>query len=189
MVNFFKDDPDTNAEEKVDLGLEMQDLRDFSMHSPATIAKTRLNSLAASSTDDSTVENGAASTPIPSPQFPPPPVFLADSIGDKQLKLLHAGNVKLKILILVLTLAIVAGIVLGIWIVSIHYNNKTSHAPKDSTCVELEAKLEDSLQAITRLSELVTKLTRSTQDSLPLTSSLNTSVVSSWSSRPRYTWA
>ena len=133
------------------------------------------------------MENGAASTPIPSPQFPPPPVFLADSIGDKQLKLLHAGNVKLKILTLVVTLAIVAGVVLGIWNVSIYYNNKTSHAPKDSTCVELEAKLEDSLQAITRLSELVTKLTRSKQDSS--TSSLNTSVVSSWSSRPRYTWA
>ena len=186
MVNFFKDDPDTNAEAKVDL--EMQSLRDFSMHSPATIAKNRLNSLAASSTDDSTMENEAASTPIPSPpKFPLPPVFLADSLGDKQLKLLHAGNVKLKILILVVTLAMVAGVVLGIWNVSIYYNNKTSHAPKDSACVELEAKLETSLQAITRLSELVTKLTRSTQDSS--TSSLNTSVVSSWSSRPRYTWA
>ena len=169
---------------KVDL--EMQSLRDFSMHSPATIGKNRLNSLAASSPDDSTVENGAASTPIPSPQFPPPPVFLADSIGDKQLKLLHAGNVKLKILTLVVTLAIVAGIVLGIWNVSIYYNNKTSHAPKDSTCVELEAKLEANLQAITRLSELVDKLTRSTKDSL--TSSFNTTIVNSWSSRPRYTW-
>ena len=185
MVNFFKDDQHSNAEAKVDL--EMQDLRDFSMHSPATIAKNRLDSLAASSTDDSKVENGVTSSPIPSPKFPPPPVFLADSIGDKQLKLLHAGNVKLKILTLVVTLAIVAGVVLGIWNVSIYYNNKTSHAPKDSTCVELEAKLEASLQAITRLSELVTKLTRSTQDSS--TSSLNTSVVSSWSSRPRYTWA
>ena len=115
-------------------------------------------------------------------------MFLAGSLGDKQLKLLHAGNVKLKILILVLTLAIVAGVALGIWIVLTHYNNNTSHAPKDPTCVELAAKMEDALQAITRLSELVTKLTRSTQDSLPSTSSLNTSVVSSWSSRPRYTW-
>ena len=70
MVNFFKDDPDTNAEAKVDLDLEMQDLRDFSMHSPATIAKTRLNSLAASSTGSDTVKNGSTSV-----QFPPPYVF------------------------------------------------------------------------------------------------------------------
>ena len=186
MVNFFKDDPDTNAEAKVDL--EMQSLRDFSMHSPATIAKNRLNSLAASSTDDSTMENEAVSTPLPSPpKFPLPPVFLADSLGEKQLQLLHGNNVKIKILILIVTLALVAGVVLGIWNVSIYYNNKTSHDPEDSACVELEAKLETSLQAITRLSELVNKLTRSTQDSL--TSSLNTSVVSSWSSPPRYTWA
>ena len=185
MVNFFKDDPETNAVAKVDL--EMQSLCDLSMHSPATLAK-RLNSMAASSTDDSTIENEAVSTPLPSPpKFPLPPVFLADSLGEKQLKLLHANNVKIKILILVVTLAMVAGVVLGIWNVSIYYNNKTSHDPKDSACVELEAKLETSLQAITRLSKLVNKLTRSTQDSL--TSSLNTSVVSSWSSRPRYTWA
>ena len=73
MVNFFKDDPETNAEAKMDL--EMQSLRDFSMHSPATLAK-RLNSMAASLTDDSTMENDAVSTPLPSPpKFPLPPFF------------------------------------------------------------------------------------------------------------------
>ena len=54
MVNFFKDDPNTSAEAKVDL--KMQSLRNFSMHSPATIAKNRLNSMATSSTGDITVE-------------------------------------------------------------------------------------------------------------------------------------
>ena len=54
------------------------------------------------------------SSPIPSPKFPPPPVFLSASLGDQQLKLLRACNAKLKILILVVTLAIVAGVVLGI---------------------------------------------------------------------------
>ena len=185
-MNFFKDDSETNPEAKVDL--EMQSLYDFSMHSPATLAK-RLKSLrAASSTDDSTVENDAASTPIPSPpKFPLPPLFLADSLGEKQLQLLHANNVKIKILILIVTLALVAGVVLGVWNVTIYYSNKTSHDPEDSAWVELEAKLETSLQAITRLSELVNNLTSSTQNSL--TSSINTSKVSSWSGRPRYTWA
>ena len=186
MVQFFKDDPLTGAKEEVDL--EMQSLRDFSMHSPRTIAKGRLNSQATSSTDDIFVKKGAASTPLPSPQkFPPPPIFLKDSEGDKQFKLLSAGNVKLNILILVVTLALVAGVVLGVWNISIYYNNKTSNVPSDPSCVDLEAKLEANLQAISRLSELVDKLTRSTQDSS--TSSLNTSVVNSWSSRPRYTWA
>ena len=185
MVHFFKDDPQTGAKEEVDL--EMQSLRDFSMHSPRTIAKSRLNSLATSSTDDISVKKGAASTPLPSHQkFPPPPIFLKDSEGDKQFKLLNAGNVKLNILILVVTLALVAGVVLGVWNISIYYNNKTSNAPSDPPCVDLEAKLEANLQAITRLSELVDKLTRSTKDSL--TSSFNTSIVNSWSSRPRYTW-
>ena len=185
MVHFFKDDPHTGAKEEVDL--EMQSLRDFSMHSPRTIAKGRLNSQATSSTDDIAVKKGAASTPLPSPQkFPPPPIFLKDSEGDKQFKLLNAGNVKLNILILVVTLALVAGVVLGVWNISIYYNNKTSHAPSDSPCVDLEARLEANLQALTRLSELVDKLTRSTKDSL--TSSFNTSIVNSWSSRPRYTW-
>ena len=144
MVNFFKDDPETNAEAKVDL--EMQSLHDFSMHSPATLAK-RLKSLrAASSTDDSTVENDAASTPIPSPpKFPLPPLFLADSLGEKQLQLLHANNVKIKILILIVTLALVAGVVLGVWNVTIYYSNQTSYNPEDSACVELEAQLETSL--------------------------------------------
>ena len=185
MVHFYKDEPNTGAEEKVDL--EMQSLRDFSMHSPRTIAKNRLNSLATSSTGDISVQKGAASTPLRSPpKFPPPPIFLKDSVGDKQFKLLNAGNVKLNILILVVTLALVAGVVLGVWNISIYYSNKTSHAPSDSPCVDLEARLEANLQAITRLSELVDKLTRSTQDSF--TSSFNTSVVNSWSSRPRYTW-
>ena len=185
MVQFFKDDPLTGAKEEVDL--EMQSLRDFSMHSPRTIAKGRLNSQATSSTDDVFVQKGAASTPLPTPQkFPPPPIFLKDSEGDKQFKLLSAGNVKLNILILVVTLALVAGVVLGVWNISIYYNNKTSNAPSDPSCVDLEAKLEANLQAISRLSELVDKLTRSTKDSL--TSSFNTTTVNSWSSRPRYTW-
>ena len=185
MVQFFKDDPLTGAKEEVDL--EMQSLRDFSMHSPRTIAKGRLNSQATSSTDDIFVKKGAASTPLPSPQkFPPPPIFLKDSEGDNQFKLLSAGNVKLNILILVVTLALVAGVVLGVWNISIYYNNKTSNVPSDPSCVDLEAKLEANLQAISGLSELVDKLTRSTQD--PLTSSFNTTTVNSWSSRPRYTW-
>ena len=48
MVNFYKDEPKDTAEAKVDL--EMQSLKDFSMHSPTFLAK-RLKSLAASSTD------------------------------------------------------------------------------------------------------------------------------------------
>ena len=74
MVKFFKDDPDANIEESLDL--EMQSLRE--MLSPTTIAKTRLSSSLASPTvDGSAVENGATHIPISSPQFqfPPPCVF------------------------------------------------------------------------------------------------------------------
>ena len=157
------------------------------MHSPATIAKNRLDSLAASSTDDSKVENRVTSSPISGPKFPPPPVFLSASLGDQQLKLLRAGNAKLKILILVVTLAIVAGVVLGIWNLSIYYGKKTTQTPEDSACVGLEAKLELLLQALTRLRESLTNLTRLAQESLTINP--DTRADSSWSSRPKFTWA
>ena len=80
MVNFYKDEPKFTAEAEVDL--EMQSLKDFSMHSPAFLAK-RLKSLAASSTDEINVE-GAAS-PIPSPpKFPLPPLFLENLIEKQE---------------------------------------------------------------------------------------------------------
>ena len=185
MVNFYKDEPKDTAEAKVDL--EMQSLHDFSMHSPAFLAK-RLKSLrAASSTDEINVE-GAASPSIPSPpKFPLPPLFLAGSLGEKQLQLLNANNVKIKILILIVSIALVAGVVLGVWNLTIYYSNQSSHEPGESAWAELEAKLEVSLQAVTRLSDLVKNLTSSAQNSL--TSNTNHSKVSSWSGRPKYTWA
>ena len=109
------------------------------------------------------------------------------SVGDKQLQLLQAGNIKLNILMLVMTLSVVANVALGIWILYNHHD-KTSNIPADLTCVDLAAKLENALQAINQLSELVTTLTMSTQDSPTLTSSFNTSARPSWSGRPRYTW-
>ena len=109
------------------------------------------------------------------------------SVGDKQLQLLHAGNVKLKILILVMTLSIVANVALGIWIMYTHHD-KTLNASADLTCVDVAAKLETTLQAINQLSELVTLLTTSAQGSTTPTSRQNTSARPSWGVQPRYKW-
>ena len=183
MVNFFKDEQASNVEDKFDL--EMQELSEFSMYSPATLAaKNRKDSLATSETDGK-VER-VTSSPISSPKFPAPPVFLTASSGD-QIKLMRAGNAKLRILIVVATLAIVVSVVFGIWNVSIHYGKKATQTPEDPACVGLEAKLELSLQALTRLRESLTNLTRLAQESL--TNNPDTRADSSWSSHPKFTWA
>ena len=73
MVNFCGDKKATNVEDKFDL--EMQELAEFSMHSPGTLlaAKRRKASQANPETDGEV--EGVTSTPISSPKFPAPPVF------------------------------------------------------------------------------------------------------------------
>ena len=183
MVNFYKDEPKFTAEAEVDL--EMQSLKDFSMHSPAFLAK-RLKSLAASSTSEINVE-GAASPISSSPKFPPPPVFLSGSLGKEQLQLLSSTNVKVKLIIFIVSIALVASVGLGVWNLTIFYSNQSSHEPGEPAWAELEAKLEVSLQAVNELSVLVKNLTSSAQTSL--TRNTTHSKISSWSGRPKYTWA
>ena len=125
MVNFFKDEQASNVEDKFDL--EMQDLAEFSMHSPATLAAKSRKCSQANPETDGKVER-VTSSPISSPKFPAPPVFLTASSGE-QIKLTRAGNAKLRILIVVATLAIIVSIVFGIWNVSIHYGKKATKTP------------------------------------------------------------
>ena len=115
MVNFCKDEPKFTA--KGDVDLEMQSLKDFSSPSPSFLAR-RLKSLAASQASEIHVE-GAAS-PIPSPpKFPLPPVFLSGSLGEKQLQLLSSTNVKVKLIIFIVSIALVASVGLGAWNLSL----------------------------------------------------------------------
>ena len=180
-MNFYKDEPENTAKAKVDL--EMQSLHDFSMHSPAFLAK-RLKSLAASSTSEINVE-GAASPISSSPKFPPPPVFLSGSLGKEQLHLMNSTNVKVKLILFIASIALVANVGLGVWNLTIFYSNQTSHQPGEPAWAELEAKFEVSLQAVNELSVLVKNLTSSAQNSL--TRNTNHSKISSWSGRPKYT--
>ena len=183
MVKFYKDEPKFTAEAEVDL--EMQSLKDFSMHSPAFLAR-RLKSLAASSTSEINVE-GAASPISSSPKFPPPPVFLSGSLGKEQLHLLNSTNVKVKLILFIASIALVANVGLGVWNLTIFYSNQTSHTPGEPAWDEVAAKLEVSLQALNELSVLFKNLTSSSQTSL--TRNTSHSKISSWSARPKYTWA
>ena len=155
------------------------------MHSPSFLAR-RLKSLAASSTSEINVE-GAASPISSSPKLPPPPVFLSGSLGKEQLHLLNSTNVKVKLILFIASIALVANVGLGVWNLTIFYSNQTSHKPGEPAWDELEAKLEVSLQALNELSVLVKNLTSSAQESL--TRNTSHSKISSWSARPKYTWA
>ena len=185
MVNFCKDEPKFTA--KGDVDLEMQSLKDFSSPSPSFLAR-RLKSLAASQASEIHVE-GAASPLSSSFQFPPPPVFLPGSPGKEELSLMKSTNVKVKLILFIASLALVANIGFGVFNLTIFYNNQTfDDTPGEPAWDEVAAKLEISLQALNELSVLFKNLTSSSQ----ISSTRNTShnkISSSWSACPKYTWA
>ena len=119
MVKFYKDEQKFTAEGEVDL--EMQSLKDFSVHSPSFLAR-RLKSLAASPTSEINVE-GAASPLSSSFKFPPPPVFLSGSPGKGHLHLMKSTNVKVKLILFIASIALVANVGFGVLNLTIFYNN------------------------------------------------------------------
>ena len=184
MVNFCKDEPKFTA--KGDVDLEMQSLKDFSSPSPSFLAR-RLKSLAASQASEIHVE-GAASPLSSSFQFPPPPVFLPGSPGKEQLSLMKSTNVKVKLILFIASLALVANVGFGVFNLTIFYNNQTfDDTPGEPAWDEVAAKLEISLQALNELSVLFKNLTSSSQ--ISLTRNTSHSKISSWSARPKYIWA
>ena len=187
MVNFCKDEPKFTA--KGDVDLEMQSLKDFSSPPPSFLAR-RLKSLAASQASEINVE-GAASSPLSSSfQFPPPPpIFLSDSPGKEELSLMKSTNVKVKLILFIASLALVANVGFGVFNVTVFYNNQTfDDTPGEPAWDEVAAKLEISLQALNELSVLFKNLTSSSQISSTRNTS-HTKISSSWSARPKYTWA
>ena len=179
MVHFVKEEPKFSA--KGDVDLELKELKDFSIPSPSFLRRK------ASQASEMDVEGGL-STPPSSFKFPSPPIFLANSPGKEEISLMRSTNVKVKLILFVASLALLANVGFGVFNVTVFYNNQSfDDTPEEFAWGELEAKVEISLQALDELRLILKNLTSSPQS----LSTRNTThrKISSWGARPKYALA
>ena len=179
MVNFVKEEPKFSA--KGDVDLELKELKDFSIPSPSFLRRK------ASQASEMDVEGGL-STPPSSFKFPSPPIFLANSPGKEEISLMRSTNVKVKLILFVASLALLANVGFGVFNVTVFFHNQSfEDTPEEFAWGELEAKVEVSLQALDELRLILKNLTSSPQS----LSTRNTThrKISSWGARPKYAWA
>ena len=179
MVNFVKEEPKFSA--KGDVDLELQELKDFSIPSPSFLRRK------ASQASEMDVEGGL-STPPSSFKFPSPPVFLANPSGEEEISLMRATNVKVKLILFIASLALLANVGFGVFNVTIFLHNQSfEDTPEEFAWGELEAKVEVSLQALDELRFILKNLTSSPQNLL--TRNTTHRKISSWGARPKFAWA
>ena len=179
MVHFVKEEPKYSANGDVDL--ELKELKDFSIPSPSFLRRK------ASQVSEMDVEGGL-STPPSSFKFPSPPIFLANSPGKEEISLMRSTNVKVKLILFVASLALMANVGFGVFNVTIFLHNQSfEDTPEEFAWSELEAKVEVSLQALDELRFILKNLTSSPQNLL--TRNTTHRKISSWGARPKFAWA
>ena len=179
MVNFVKEESKFSAKGEVDL--ELEELKDFSIPSPSFLRRK------ASQASEMDVEGGL-STPPSSFKFPSPPIFLANSPGKEEISLMRSTNVKVKLILFVASLALLANVGFGVFNVTIFLHNQSfEDTPEEFAWGELEAKVEVSLQALDELRFILKNLTSSPQNLL--TRNTTHRKISSWGARPKFAWA
>ena len=185
MVNFVKDEPKYSA--KGDVDLEMQELKDFSSPPPSFLAK-RPKGFSASQASEMDVEGALSTPPSSSFKFPSPPIFLANSPGKEEISLMRSTNVKVKLILFVASLALLANVGFGVFNVTVFFHNQSfEDTPEEFAWGELEAKVEVSLQALDELRLILKNLTSSPQSLL--TRNTTHRKISSWGARPKFAWA
>ena len=179
MVHFVKEEPKFSA--KGDVDLELKELKDFSIPSPSFLRRK------ASQASEMDVEGGL-STPPSSFKFPSPPIFLANSPGKEEISLMRSTNVKVKLILFVASLALLANVGFGVFNVTVFFHNQSfEDTPEEFAWGELEAKVEVSLQALDELRFILKNLTSSPQSLL--TRNTTHRKISSWGARPKFAWA
>ena len=179
MVHFVKEEPKFSA--KGDVDLELKELKDFSIPSPSFLRRK------ASQASEMDVEGGL-STPPSSFKFPSPPIFLANSPGKEEISLMRSTNVKVKLILFVASLALLANVGFGVFNVTIFLHNQSfEDTPEEFAWGELEAKVEVSLQALDELRFILKNLTSSPQSLL--TRNTTHRKISTWGARPKFAWA
>ena len=179
MVHFVKEEPKFSARGDVDL--ELKELKDFSIPSPSFLRRK------SSQVSEMDVEGGL-STPPSSFKFPSPPIFLANSPGKEEISLMRSTNVKVKLILFVASLALLANVGFGVFNVTVFFHNQSfEDTPEEFAWGELEAKVEISLQALDELRLILKNLTSSPQSLL--TRNTTHRKISTWGARPKFAWA
>ena len=161
--------------------MELKELKDFSIPSPSFLRRK------SSQVSEMDVEGGL-STPPSSFKFPSPPVFLANPSGEEEISLMRATNVKVKLILFIASLALLANVGFGVFNVTVFFHNQSfEDTPEEFAWGELEAKVEISLQALDELRLILKNLTSSPQSLL--TRNTTHRKISSWGARPKFAWA
>ena len=180
MVNFVKDEPKYSA--KGDVDLEMQELKDFASPTSSFLRRK------ASQASEMDVEGALSTPPSSSFKFPSPPIFLANSPGKEEISLMRSTNVKVKLILFVASLALLANVGFGVFNVTVFFHNQSfEDTPEEFAWGELEAKVEVSLQALDELRLILKNLTSSPQSLL--TRNTTHRKISTWGARPKFAWA
>ena len=177
MVTSVKDEVKFSTEGNVEL--ELKDLSQFSIPSPSF---WRRKSSQRSETED--VESGVRMSPF---KFPPPPL-LANPLGEEQVSLIKATNVKAKLILFIVSMAFLAQIGFGVINVTIFFHHQSYLNSSEDFAVfgELETRIQVSLGALDELKFLLENLTSSTKS--PLTKTTSGRKVPSWGGRPKFAW-
>ena len=178
MVNFVKDESKFSA--KGDVEMELKELKDFSIPSPSFLRRK------SSPSSEMDVESGLR-TP-PSFKFPSPPSFLANPLGEEEISLMRATNVKVKLILFIASLALLAHVGFGVVNVTIFLHNQSfKDSSEEFAWGELETKVEVSLEALDELKFILKNFTSSPKNLSTRTT--NRRKISSWGGRPKFAWA
>ena len=177
MVTSVKDEVKFSTEGNVEL--ELKDLSQFSIPSPSF---WRRKSSQRSETED--VESGVRMSPF---KFPSPPL-LANPLGEEQISLIKATNVKVKLILFIASIAFLAHVGFGVVNVTIFLHHQSfKDSSEEFAWSELETKVEVSLEALDELKFLLQNFTSSPKNLSTRTT--NRRKISSWGGRPKFAWA
>ena len=159
--------------------MELKELKDFSIPSPSFLRRK------SSPSSEMDVESGVRT---PSFKFPSPPSFLANPLGEEEISLMRATNVKVKLILFIASIALLAHVGFGVVNVTIFLHHQSlKDSSEEFAWSELETKVEVSLEALDELKFILKNFTSSPKNLL--TRNTTRRKISSWGGRPKFAWA
>ena len=124
----------------------------------------------------------------PSFKFPSPPSFLANPLGEEEISLIRATNVKVKLILFIASIAFLAHVGFGVVNVTIFLHHQSfKDSSEEFAWSELETKVEVSLEALDELKFILQNFTSSPKNLSTRTT--NRRKISSWGGHPKFAWA
>ena len=114
---------------------------------------------------------------------------MANPLGEEQISLIKATNVKVKLILFIASIAFMAHVGFGVINVTIflHHQSFQNSSEEFAVWSELDTKLEVSLEALDELKFILQNFTSSSKN--PSTRTTSRRKASSWGVRPKFAWA